>query len=251
MARIAAIYRYPVKGLSAEALVAVDVAAGRTIPFDRAYAIENGPSSFDPSAPRHLPKTSFLTLMRNQRLASFQTAFDEGRHRLTITEGGALAAEGRLDTEPGRRAIESFLEGALAGELRGPLRVLSSPGHSFSDAADQVLSLINLASVRDLERHVGATVHPLRFRGNVYAADLPEWGELDWIGKLLAVGGLTAQVMARIDRCAATDVDPVTAVRDLRVPQTLLRAYGHADCGVYLRVVDGGRLAVGDVITVA
>jgi len=251
MARVAAIYRYPVKGLSAEPLVAVDVAAGETIPFDRAFAIENGPSPFDPSAPSHLPKVCFLMLMRNELMASFQTVFDEGDHRLTIAKDGVPVAEGRLDTDSGRRAIESFFDGALADELRGPARMLTAPGHSFSDAADKVLSLINLASVRDLERHVGATVHPLRFRGNVYVDDLPAWEEFDWIGKRLAVGGLVAQVAGRIDRCAATDVNPVTAMRDLRVPQTLLRAYDHNDCGVYLRVVEGGRFAVGDAIGVA
>ena len=48
IARVAALYRYPVKGLSAEALAAAVVLPGETIPFDRAYAIENGPSGFDP-----------------------------------------------------------------------------------------------------------------------------------------------------------------------------------------------------------
>ncbi len=53
---IAAIYRYPVKGLSACSLRAVHLIAGEMIAFDRAWAIENGPGRFDPDAPTHLPK---------------------------------------------------------------------------------------------------------------------------------------------------------------------------------------------------
>jgi uncharacterized protein YcbX len=48
-AEITGIYRYPVKGLSPERLSRVVLAAGRTLPADRRYAIENGPSPFDPT----------------------------------------------------------------------------------------------------------------------------------------------------------------------------------------------------------
>src|SRR3990172_11879842 len=126
MARIAAFYRYPVKGLSAEPLARVTIAAGETIPFDRAYAIENGPSRFDPASPEHLPKICFLMLMRNERLASLRTEFDEADHRLVIRRNGTGAAEGRLASEAGRHAIESFFDRFCADELRGPARVLSA-----------------------------------------------------------------------------------------------------------------------------
>ena len=57
-------------------------------------------------------------------------------------------------------------------ELRGPPKVLSGDGHSFSDVAAKVVSIINLASVAALEAAVGAPVDPLRFRGNLYVAGL-------------------------------------------------------------------------------
>jgi MOSC domain-containing protein YiiM len=47
-------------------------------------------------------------------------------------------------------------------------------------------------------------------------------------------------------RCAAIDVDPETAIRDLSIPHALMRSLGHADCGVYGEVVRGGEIAVGD-----
>jgi uncharacterized protein len=47
-------------------------------------------------------------------------------------------------------------------------------------------------------------------------------------------------------RCAATNVDPDTAVRDLSIPETLMRRFGHADCGVYGEVVEAGEIALRD-----
>ena len=248
MATVTDIFRYPVKGLSAEPLPYVALTPGRTIPFDRAWAIENGPSGFDTDAPKHLPKICFLMLMRNERLARLATSFDEAARTLTIRQNGSVKLEAPLDTEDGRRAIEDFFRVFATDDLRGPPKVLESPGHSFSDTAANVLSLINLATVRAVGEAVGAEVHPLRFRGNLYVEGLPAWSEFDWVGKRLKIGEIEFTATKRIDRCAATNVNPVTATRDMAIPKTLLQAFGHADCGVYLRVETGGTLSVGDLV---
>src|SRR5665213_3435033 len=110
MHTVAALYRYPVKGLTPEPLASVALAPGETIPFDRAYAIENGASGFDPAAPRHLPKIAFLMLMRNERLAALRATFDDATRTLTLRQDGAIVAEGCLETEAGRRSIEDFFD---------------------------------------------------------------------------------------------------------------------------------------------
>src|SRR5438093_13136751 len=86
--RIEAIYRYPVKGLSAESLASTRLTAGGTIAADRLYAVENGPSGFDPATPGYLPKQRFLMLMRNERLARLRTRFDAESRVLTIEQDG-------------------------------------------------------------------------------------------------------------------------------------------------------------------
>jgi uncharacterized protein YcbX len=250
MPRIDAIYRYPVKGLSPEPLASVTLAAGETIPYDRAYAIENGPSGFDPAAPKTLPKILFLMLMRNETLAALDTHFDDATSMLTIRRAGAIAVEGNLASAEGRRAIEAFFDDYSADDLRGPATILHAPGFSFSDTPKKVLSLINLETVRTIGREMGAEVHPLRFRGNLHVEGMAAWDELALVGRMVAVGDVTFEVTKRIERCAATNVDPLTARRDLTIPVSLQRAYGHADCGVYLRVVAGGSIRVGDQITV-
>jgi uncharacterized protein YcbX len=248
-ARIESIHRYPVKGLSPDPLARTTLAAGETLPCDRLYAIENGPSGFKPAQPAYLPKQRFLMLMRNARLAELRTAFDEDTHTLTIRAENREVARGNLRTPEGRAAIERFLAGYCAPGLRGPPKVLQAPGHSFSDVARKVVSIINLASVAAIENAAGAPVHPLRFRGNLYVAGWPAWREFDLLEREIAVGATARlKVVKRIVRCAATEVDPDTGIRDLEIPRLLMKTFGHADCGVYAEVVAGGEIAVGDLV---
>ena len=245
---IDAIYRYPVKGLSPQPLERAALAKGGTLPADRLYAIENGPSGFDPAAPAYFPKQRFLMLMRNERLALLRTSYDEASHTLTIEHEGREAARADLRTKQGRLAIEAFFRHFMPGELRGPPKVLHGANHSFSDVARKVVSVINLASVAAVETTVGTAVNPLRFRGNIYVRGWPAWREFDLLDAEISIGTARLKVVKRIVRCAATDVDPDTGIRDLSIPRRLRDQFGHADCGVYAEVVAGGEIAVGDAI---
>jgi MOSC domain-containing protein len=248
-ARIEAIYRYPVKGLSPQALPRVRLTPGATLPADRLYAIENGPCGFDPAAPAYFPKARFLMLMRNERLAALRTDYDETSHTLVIHAEGRETARGDLRTKEGRLIIEAFFRRYMPRELRGPPKVLHGEGHSFSDVAKKVVSIINLASVAAVENAVSAPVDPLRFRANVYIAGWPAWREFDLLGSEIAMGGARLRVVKRIVRCAATEVDPATGIRDLNIPHTLMQSFGHAECGVYAEVIAGGDIAVGDTLS--
>lgn len=243
------IYRYPVKGLSPQRLDRVRLAVGQTLPADRLYAIENGPTGFDPAQPAYFPKQRFLMLMRNERLAALRTDYDEASHTLTIEQNGREAACGDLRAVAGRAAIEAFFAAYCSDELRGPPKVLYGDGHSFSDVAKKVVSIINLASVAEIEALVGAPVDPLRFRGNLYVSGWPAWHEFDLVDREIKIGsGVRLKVVKRIMRCAATNVDPATGIRDLTIPATLQQNFNHADCGIYAEVVAAGGIAVGDTL---
>ncbi len=186
-------------------------------------------------------------LMRNESLARLRSRFDEASHTLVIDAQGREAARGDLRTPAGRAEIERFLARFCADELRGPPKVLHAPGFSFSDVARKVISIVNLASVAAIEGAIGAPVHPLRFRANVYVSGWPAWREFDLVGHEIAIGSTARiKVVRRIVRCAATDVDPDTGMRDLSIPATLLQSFGHGDCGVYGEVIAPGDIAVGD-----
>ncbi len=244
------LYRYPVKGMSPEALERMALLAGGTAPFDRSFAIENGPGRFDPEHPAHLPKISFLMLMRNERLATLESHFDDATETLTIRRAGKQVARGDLRTLIGRKMIEQFLAAYMQDDLRGAPRVVFAPGHSFSDVVAKCLHIVNLASVRELERVIGHAVNPLRFRPNVVIDGAEPWEEFNWTGKPLQLGPVQVEAFKRTERCAATNVDPETGKRDMAIPAALQRAWGHSDFGVYARVISDGMITVGDPVTV-
>jgi hypothetical protein len=250
-AKITGIYRYPVKGLSPEPLDRAALVPGETLAADRRYAIENGPSGFDPAEPKWLSKPHFLMLQRDEWLAPLRTHFDDASHVLTISQNGAVAAEGDLETSEGRTAIERFFASRYAGEIKGPPKILTSPGHSFSDVARKVVSIINLASVRAIETMVDHPVHPLRFRANLYVEGWPAWHEFEQLDRTLVIGNTRLKVVKRIVRCAAVNVDPDSGARDLSIPNTLMRRLSHNDCGIYAEVIAGGSIGAGDAMMAA
>lgn len=243
-----ALYRYPVKGLSAEPMQRVDLSAGETIPFDRLYAIENGAGRFDPEHPQHLPKINFLMLMRDERLATLKTKFDEPTHTLTVLRDGKQVARGQLSMPLGRKLIEQFLAAYMRAELRGAPKIVNADGHTFSDMAAKCVHIINLESLRKLERAMAAPLNPLRFRPNLVIEGVNAWEEFKWLGTTIAAGSAELRVFSRTRRCAATDVDPDTAQRNTAIPAVLQRTWGHMDFGVYAEVTRGGTIAVGDEV---
>ncbi|MGI9463771.1 MAG: MOSC domain-containing protein [Aestuariivirgaceae bacterium] len=250
-ATITAIYRYPVKGLSPEPLDTVEVEAGHMLPFDRAYAIENGSRDFDPINPKYFPKATFLQLMTNEQLAALETRFDAGTQQLQILRGGKQVAAGNLSMPIGRQLIEQFLSAYMGSASRGAPHIVCADDHHFADVPDSFISLINLASVRDIERVIGQPVDPLRFRGNIYVDGWQPWQEREMVGSRLSINGtpmLTAD--AQIDRCAATNVDPETGIRDLHIPRTLSDVFGHDTCGLYLSAIADGGISVNAGVSV-
>ena len=246
--RIDYLYRYPVKGLSAEALEATEVEAGGAIPWDRAFALAQGDSGFDPAHPAWLPKTNFMCLLRNARIAGLRTLFDPRSGRLVIeaADGTGVAADAL--TAAGRSAIERFLVAFLGPDARGTPRFHHIPGHVFADQRSPVISLIGLASLRDFEARLDARRHRRRFRANVWFSGAPAWAELEWVGREVQMGGAVLRVVKRITRCNATEVNPLTTERDADPVAELRRLYGHSDLGVHAEVIGGGRFAVGDGI---
>ena len=66
-----------------------------------------------------------------------------------------------------------------------------------------------------------------------------------WLDRSFAIGAARLKVTKRIVRCAATNVDPQTGIRDLQIPATLMRNLDHADCGIYAKVIAPGEIAPG------
>ena len=246
---VAALYRYPVKGFTPERLGQVDLRAGAFFPCDRLYAVEDGPSGFDPAAPVFIPKSKFTVLMRLAEVAKARTAYDEAAGVLTAHADGRPALRANLDEAAGRDAFAAWLADLLGDAVQGPLKVVSGAGHRFTDHPEGYISIINLNSVRDLEQRTGWRIDPLRFRANLYVEGWPAWVENEMVGSSVQLGTAQASVFKSITRCAATEVDPATAERDLPIPKALFEHYGHVFCGIYLSVTQAGAVTEGGAAT--
>ena len=250
-ANITSLYRYPVKGLSPEELARISLRRGEAVPGDRRYALARAGVAVDTGAPCWLPKRKFLMLALNGRLAALATRFDDASDELEVVRNGEVVVRGKLSDAAGREAIDVFFAAYLGAEAGGRPHIISGPpAHTFSDVDDRVISIINLASVVDVQRAAGQPVEPLRFRANVYIDGQPPWAEFDWVGRDISLGEARLRVTARISRCAATAVNPDTGERDLNIVKALSMGYGHIDMGIYATVIAGGDIAVGDTVTV-
>jgi uncharacterized protein YcbX len=239
------ISRYPVKGLSPEYLDEVELSPGEGLPHDRRFAFAQGDSAFDLADPRWLPKRNFACLAVNARIASIHAAYDPSSGALLLKAGDERFVAD-LGTEEGRSAAAAWLTRFLGEEARGALRLAEAPGHAFTDIPEKAVSIIGLASVAELGARAGMALDPLRFRANFLFAGAAPFAELDWVGREALLGKARLRLFKRIQRCAATEVNPDTAERDAKPPLWLRKEFGHMDMGIYATVLEGGQVAVGD-----
>ncbi len=248
------LYRYPVKGLSGESLQSLRLEKQRGIPSDRAIAVARKPGVFDPAAPVALTKDKFLMLMRDAALARLTTRFDDASRCLIIYEGTKHLFEAQIDNPAERAAIAAFLGNYIGDDRLDPI-IVESPGHQFTDISVvspdkmRAVSLINLASINELSAAIEQPIDHRRFRANIYFDGPQAWSELDWLDREISLGKTRLKVTMRTRRCAATQVNPDTAERDINVPAEIKRHFGHFDMGVYAEVIDGGDLVIGDALS--
>lgn len=248
MPTVQAVFRYPIKGLSAEALHKVTLAPAKTCPGDRRFALRHAASAFNAAHPTWQRKSEFLMLAHTAELAKLHTALDPETGVMHIHAGGSTLFVGNVFSPAGRRGAEHVFNATL-NDPRGPIQLIDAGSISLTDVEPPYVSIINPASVRDLAQKAKADIEPARFRGNILVDDLAPWAEFDWVGRTIHIGGVQFKVIKRIQRCAATHVNLQTAVRDLNVTACLRDHVGHMDCGIYAEVVSGGIIQVNDTVT--
>ena len=242
--------RFPVKGLSSEPLSSVRLVAGEGMPGDRLFGFARFNSGFDPNDPKPLPKDRFVVLLKIAGLAGLHTSFRDETQQLEIRNGDDTRTFDMRNSEASDAAAQ-YLHQVLQLPDPHPPTFVSSAPHRFTDVSVvspqmmNAISVLNLSSVRDMENRVGEKIHPDRFRANVVIDGLPPYAELDAVGRVLDFAEVSLRILSRTKRCAATEVNPQTAARDLKIPYLLRTELGHMDMGVYVEVVSGGNLNVG------
>jgi len=116
----------------------------------------------------------------------------------------------------------------------------------FDEAA---VSLINLATIREVEREADRRLHVLRFRPNILIESNggKPFAEDQWVGKTLRFGtdadGPAVSITLRDLRCVMINLDPETADADSSVMKAALRLNAN-HAGVYATVIQSGELRI-------
>ena len=245
---IAALYRHPVKGFSPEILQSAELIAGKAFPCDRLFAVEDGPSGFDISAPRHISKMRFAVLARSARLARLGTHYEADTGVFCVTLPDDAKHEFNLLELSGREAFAAFLADYLTPDFKGRLNVLQTVGdHRFMDHHSGDISILNLASLRALSDQLGQDISPLRFRMNIHLDGLEAWSE-DALqpGARFQLGAAELEVVSPTRRCKATHANPVTGDYDLDLVPELRRHFDRVTLGFYARVIKSRTVSVCD-----
>ena len=232
---ISRLNRFPVKGMSAEPLSSLTLEKGEGIPGDRLYGFARYDSGFDPNNPEPLPKERFVVLVKEAALAGLKTRFSPDGQMLEIDVKGETHRFNMTGAE-GRSEAALFLHDVLNLSDPEPPVFVSSAPHRFTDVSVvspqmmNAISVLNLASVKDLGERIGKEVHPGRFRANIEIDGLPPFSELDAVGQVLAFGDVRLRILSRTRRCAATEGKPADGGKGSEgaLPAAQgTRAYGH------------------------
>ena len=248
--KVKSIHRYPVKGLSGEDLAKVTCDVGQPLPFDRVYAIENGPTRFNPKDPKHLSKINFLALMKQERLALLKTEFDEETQTLTIFREGRQVAKGNLSTIIGRNMIEQFIAAFMREELKGPPKIVSAPNHHFADCPEPLVHIITTGSTKALGHILNDKIDARRFRANIVLETQTPWEEKNWLGKVLQMGDVKIKIIDETTRCAAINVDLETGKRGRSIAAILTQHFNNENFGLYGKIIEGGRLSLNQPVSI-
>ena len=256
--RVAALYRYPVKGFTAEQCETLTVIEGGRIAGDRVLGIRfaNAAISDDAWGTKH----EFIALVNTPGLARLQVGFNDQTQRLRISLQGEVLADTALD-DAGRKYVASVLKEYVLGldvnplssrPDRLPLRVVGDGiTPRFQDDEGGYVTLHGRQSLADVAAASGvATLNEQRFRSNIAIDGLAAWKEQEWIGRTLRVGEVNFDVVAAKDRCIATHVDPLTGQRDLTIMKTLREVFPceKPTFAIAMTAGRGGSIYVGDKV---
>jgi uncharacterized protein YcbX len=255
-ATVRSLFTYPVKGLSPQPLNQVELRSGEGFPLDRVYALARRDGQYRPGMTEAIRKQEFHMLANDARLAGLTSELHRDGRTLTIAVRGHVVLTADLTSDEGQEAVSRFI-GRVLDLPDDQLPVVAhSAKRRFtdvsvrSDAMMNAVSLINLDSVYELGERIGATIDPLRFRANVYLDGWAPFSEAELVGRRITIGSCEAEVVLATHRCAATEVDPVTARRNIPVPRLLVENYGTDALGIYAQILTHGTIRNGDTVRV-
>lgn len=245
-ARVAHLWRHPIKSHGREALERATLTAGRTFPWDRVWAVAHEAAQTDGSDWAEC--ANFSRGAKAPGLMGINATLDETSGLITLTHPDLPQVTLNPDTEADR--LIQWAAPVMPQDRAKSARVVRVPDRGMTDTPYPSVSIGNLASHRAVEQKMGFPLAHERWRINIWLDGLAPWEEFDWIGRKVKIGDATLEVQERIVRCRATEANPKTGRRDAPTLQVLEEGWDHRDMGVYAVVTETGNLALGDEVEV-
>lgn len=242
--KVSRIYRHPVKSVGTESLEAVDLQVDRPFPGDRLFAITHGGGEWDPANPGWAHCRNFVRIANIPALGAANVFYSLDTQILSVKPVSGPGVDADLSKSDGRRTLAAWVEQHASSKLRGPFNLVEAPDTTFTDSRGQTPSIMSLASLRDLEKRVGATLDPRRFRGNIWIDGVEPWEEFSWIGQDIRLGTAEFRIIKPVERCIATAANPETGVRDVSPLPILKALFGAPNFGVQAAIHKGGTVSV-------
>ena len=224
---VVALRRYPVKSMGGESLRKATF-DGRGLKGDRWYAVEDDSGHFASG------KNTRRFRRRDEIFGYAATTTDTGEVAVTGASGRWTVGDPALDQE-------------LCNAMGRTVRVTPEDTVPHQDMGS--VSLVGTASLAWCRQRWGINPDPRRLRVNVVFSSDETFIEETWVGKTLAVGTASFEVVRPVTRCRTIDLDqdgadangrwlkPLAAERDRRI-------------AMYADVAEPGVMAVGDRLTV-
>lgn len=246
MIKVAALWRHPIKGHGREPLDRIVLSEGQCLPWDRRWAVAHSDAKADGSA--WAACQNFSRGAKAPQLMAINATSDLAAGSVTLSH--PQRPDITFNPDGDASAFLDWVRPLMPQNRAQAARILRVSGRGMTDSDFPSISILNLASHRDLAARMGLDLSPERWRGNILLDGLAAWAERDWIGKVLRIGTAELEVRESIIRCLATTANPATGERDADTLGALKAAFGHQEFGVYAVVTQSGEAGLGDTAKV-
>lgn len=250
MAQVSELFRHPIKSHGCEALTQVTLAAGKTFPWDRVWAVAHEAAKISPDSRDWAACANFSRAAKAPALMAIRAEVDEATRTVRLCHPQLGAVSGNPDLPSDAAKLIDWARPLMPEGRAQSSFIVKADNRGMTDTAFPSISINSRDTLAALSASAGTEISPLRFRANIWLEGLSPWQEFDWVGREVRIGGARLAVRERIGRCLATAANPDTGERDLDTLKLLKQACGAQDFGVYAEVVNGGEIRIGDRIEI-
>ena len=250
MVTVASLWRYPIKSHGRETMASTPLITGKTIPWDRHWAVTHGDTKFDHDNPTWIGCRNFMIGTATPSLAGMSATFDQQSETITLRHVELGKVTFRPSDPADVKRFITWVSPICPPDKRQPTGIVSAPDRGMTDTPTATVSIMNLASHDAVALQAENPLQMERWRGNIWVDGADAWAEWDWIGKTVQIGDAKLRVIDPVQRCKHTEANTTTGTRDIDTLSILRDGWDHQNFGVYAEVIQDGTVHLGDTLKV-